>query len=146
MCAGNKNVHYTHTIVFISDGWFFIRRHKSSSCFCEGKKLISHMSHNQYTASAFQCGKEIKRCPLMSVVFIRMADFPLDSFVCFDTRGTTELTLMSHFLPAATARWSINAVSSSSPSSPRKTIEHSGIETNELNMTLMSHMTHNDSV
>ena len=42
----------------------------------------------------------------------------------------------SFFLPAATARWSINAVS---PTSPQRNIEHGGIETNELNMTLMSH-------
>ena len=47
------------------------------------------------------------------------------------------------FLPAATARWSISAVSSSSP---QRTIEHGSIETNELNMTLMSHMTRHDSV
>ena len=51
------------------------------------------------------------------------------------------------FLPAATARWSISAVfPSSSPSSGHKTIEHGSIETNELNMTLMSHMTHHDLV
>ena len=43
------------------------------------------------------------------------------------------------FLPAATARWSISAVSP--PSSAQRTIE-----TNELNMTLMSHMTPHDSV
>ena len=53
------------------------------------------------------------------------------------------------FLPAATARWSINAVSppsSPSPTSPHKTIEQGSIETNELNMTLMRHMTRHDSV
>ena len=52
------------------------------------------------------------------------------------------------FLPAATARWSISAVfppPSSYPSAQR-TIEHGSIETNELNMTLMSHMTHHGSV
>ena len=53
------------------------------------------------------------------------------------------------FLPAATTRWSINAVSSS-PSPPssyaHKIIEHGSIETNELNMTLMRHMTYHDSV
>ena len=41
---------------------------------------------------------------------------------------------------AATARWSINAVSSSYPCSPpspsaHKIFEHGSIETNELNMT-----------
>ena len=48
------------------------------------------------------------------------------------------------FLPAATARWSINAVSP--PTSPHKTIEHGSIETNELYRTLMSRMTHHVSV
>ena len=38
------------------------------------------------------------------------------------------------FLPAATERWPINAVSPP-PSSPPKTIEHGSIETNELNMS-----------
>ena len=41
------------------------------------------------------------------------------------------------FLPPVTARWSINA---DFPPFPR------GIETNDLNMTLMSHMTQYDSV
>ena len=43
--------------------------------------------------------------------------------------------ILSQFLPAATARWSISAVSTSA----QRTIEHDSIETNELNMTLMSH-------
>ena len=50
-----------------------------------------------------------------------------------------------YFLPAAAVRWSIRAVSPP-PSSAQRTIEHGGIETNELNMTLMSHMTHHDLV
>ena len=53
------------------------------------------------------------------------------------------------FLLAATARWSISAVfpsSSSPPSSAQRTIEHGGIETNELIMTPMGHRTHHDSV
>ena len=50
------------------------------------------------------------------------------------------------FLPAATARWSISAVFPSSPTSGHKTIEHGSIETNELNITLMSHMIHHESV
>ena len=46
------------------------------------------------------------------------------------------------FLPAATARWLISAVSTSA----QRTIEHGSIETNELNLTLRSNMTHHDSV
>ena len=39
-----------------------------------------------------------------------------------------------------TARWSINAVLPPSPPPGQQNIEHGGgIETNELNMTLMSH-------
>ena len=34
----------------------------------------------------------------------------------------------------------------SPPPSAQRTIEHGSIETNELNMTLMSHMTHHDLV
>ena len=54
---------------------------------------------------------------------------------------------MIEFLPAATARWSISAVFPPPPSpSAQRTIEHGSIETHELNMTLMSHMTHHDLV
>ena len=54
-----------------------------------------------------------------------------------------KVAVSKRFLPAATARWSINAAF---PSSPQRTIEHGGIETNELNITCMSHMNHHDSV
>ena len=50
-----------------------------------------------------------------------------------------------NFLQAATAHWSINAVSSSS-TSPHKTIEHGSIESNKLTMTLIILMTQYDSV
>ena len=62
------------------------------------------------------------------------AYFPAKDAACF----------LKFFLPAVTARWSINAVSSSS--SEHKIIEHGRTETNELNRTLMSHLTHYDSV
>ena len=54
--------------------------------------------------------------------------------------------LLQVFLPAATARWSISAVFPPPSSSGHKTIEHGTIEANELNMTIMSHMTHHDLV
>ena len=57
--------------------------------------------------------------------------------------GLIELGLSHKRLSQVAAPPCINAVS---PPSPHKTIEHGCIETNELNMTLMSHMTHHDLV
>ena len=50
------------------------------------------------------------------------------------------------FFPEAAARWSIKAVSGGGGGSPRQTIEHGSIETIEINMIVICHMTHHDSV